>query len=146
MLDGIRENLMSLLAVLIGASGGITALFTLAKSIKLSANTKKLNGALEKKIEITQEGIVKAFQTTKFPQTWKIDVSSKIDTAIKDGLESIKNEISKNEADRTRLMLYIAKVLSYTAAYDKLSDVEKTELSILLGGVQTLVFSEDKKV
>ena len=122
------------LIALITALGGLIG--TIAGLVRIFKTDKSVGD----KIKITREGVVEAFKTAKIPTEWKIDVSRKIDASLTKWREELVGLIKKDLALNTELLLFALKILSYTAASNKLTPEDKAKLDELM----RLVGDEDK--
>lgn len=144
MLEWIEANIGSIgtiSAVVTGICGTIAAFATMLKSIQIGKLNKTQYDKLKSEVEITKTGIVEAFKTVKFPTEWKIDLSKKVDAKFDELSDRLYTKIVQNDEIKTRLMIYMAKIMSNTAAYNKLTDEEKAELNSLLTQINELEIS-----
>ena len=127
-----------LCSVVIGLCGAVAAVASMIKAIKTGKVSTAQYNELKDQIGITQQGIVEAFKQVKFPTTWKVDLSKKIDAKFEELGNKLYNKLVHQDEAKTRLMIFMAKILSNTAAYNKLTDDEKAELASLLTVVNEL--------
>ena len=127
-----------LCSVVIGLCGAVAAVASMLKAIKTGKVSTAQYNELKDQIGITQQGIVEAFKQVKFPTTWKVDLSKKIDAKFEELGNKLYNKLVHQDEAKTRLMIFMAKILSNTAAYNKLTDDEKAELASLLTVVNEL--------
>lgn len=135
--------------VIMSLCGLVTAIATAHKSImsskKTSAEYKKIqneHNVLQKDMEVTREGIIQAFTNAKFPTNYKIDLSNKVEKILNEWFIKLVDTIMAKDEIRTRLMIFISKILYNTAAYNKLTDEEKIELQNLLSSCQLINIDE----
>jgi hypothetical protein len=125
-------------SIIIGLCSAIAAVASMFKAI----NTGKVNAAnyneLKNQIVITKEGIVNAFEQAKFPTNWRIDLSKKVEAKFDELSNKLYDRLTKSDEAKTKLMIYLAKIISNTAAYNKLTDEEKADLTSLLTIVNEL--------
>lgn len=144
-LEWIEANAASIgivCSVIIGICGVITALFGVVKAIKTGKVSTAQYNDLVSKIDVTQNGIVEAFKQVKFPTDWRVDLSKKVEAKFEELSEKLYNKLIAQDEAKTRLIIYMAKIISNTAAYNKLTDEEKAELNSLLTYVNELEISE----
>lgn len=108
-----------------------TAIATMRNGIMANKKITKLNND----IQITQNGIVEAFKKAKISPELKLSISSKVDTILNEWANKSLKLIQDNEELRTKLAVANTKILSYTAAFNKLSDEEKAEINSLINEV-----------
>ena len=127
-----------LCSVVIGLCGAVAAVASMIKAIKTGKISTAQYNELKDQIGITQQGIVEAFKQVKFPTTSKVDLSKKFDAKFEELGNKLYNKLVHQDEAKTRLMIFMAKILSNTAAYNKLTDDEKAELASLLTVVNEL--------
>ena len=127
-----------LCSVVIGLCGAVAAVASMIKAIKTGKVSTAQYNELKDQIGITQQGIVEAFKQVKFPTTWKVDLSKNFDAKFEELGNKLYNKLVHQDEAKTRLMIFMAKILSNTAAYNKLTDDEKAELASLLTVVNEL--------
>lgn len=108
-----------------------TAIATMRNGIVANKKISKLNND----IQITQNGIVEAFKKAKISPELKLSISSKVDTILNEWANKSLKLIQDNEELRTKLAVANTKILSYTAAFNKLSNEEKAEINSLINEV-----------
>ena len=144
-LEWIEANAASIgivCSVIIGICGVITALFGVVKAIKTGKVSTAQYNDLVSKIDVTQNGIVEAFKQVKFPTDWRVDLSKKVEAKFEELSEKLYSKLIAQDEAKTRLIIYMAKIISNTAAYNKLTDEEKAELNSLLTYVNELEINE----
>lgn len=145
MLEWLEANVGSItliFTVIVGACSAIAAVASMFKAVKTGKVSTAQYQELSSKIGVTQEGIVEAFKQVKFPTTWKVDLSNKVEAKFDELTNKLYNKIIAQDEAKTRLMIYMAKIMSNTAAYNKLTDDEKAELNSLLTVVNELDVSK----
>lgn len=137
-LESNLNTIVSISSLVIALCGALTAVIGVVKMLKTGKISITELGKLKQDVNLTQQGIVEAFKSVRFPTEWRVDLSKKnIETIREEFNKLYKKLISLDEA-KTKLMIYQAKILSKTAAYNKLTDDEKAELNILLEVVNNL--------
>lgn len=79
-------------------------------------------------IQITQEGIVKAFKEAKLPSEVKVSLSNQLDAKFNNWSKDFLKEYEQREEQKMALILANAKILSYTQAFNKLDDETKAKI------------------
>ena len=125
-------------SIVVGVCSAVAAVASMLKAIKTGRVTTAQYNELRDKIGVTQEGIVEAFKQVKFPTTWKVDLSKKFDAKFDELSNRLYNKLVNQDEAKTRLIIYMAKIMSNTAAYNKLTVEEKAELTSLLTIVNEL--------
>lgn len=125
-------------SVVVGICGAVAALASMFKAVKTGKVSTAQYTELNEKIGVTQQGIVEAFKQVKFPTTWKVDLSKKLDVKFDELTNRLYNKLIHQDEAKTRLIIFMAKIMSNTAAYNKLTDDEKAELTSLLTIVNEL--------
>lgn len=137
-LESNLNTIVSISSLVIALCGALTAVIGVVKMLKTGKISITELGKLKQDVNLTQQGIVEAFKSVRFPTEWRVDLSKKnIETIREEFNKLYKKLISLDEA-KTKLMIYQAKILSKTAAYNKLTDDEKAELNTLLEVVNNL--------
>lgn len=145
MLEWLEANAGSIAvicSIVVGVCGAIAAIASMFKAIKTGKVSTAQYKELCEKIGVTQEGIVEAFKQVKFPTTWKVDLSNKVEAKFDELTNKLYNKIIVQDEAKTRLIIYMAKIMSNTAAYNKLTNDEKAELNSLLTVVNELDISK----
>ena len=127
-----------LCSVVVGLCGAVAAVASMIKAVKTGKVSTAQYHELNEKIGVTQQGIIEAFKQVKFPTTWKVDLSKKLDTKFDELGNRLYNKLVHQDEAKTRLIIFMAKIMSNTAAYNKLTDDEKAELTSLLTVVNEL--------
>lgn len=122
----------TIVACITSICSAIVALWSMIKCFGINKSVKKSETETAEKIQLTQEGIVKAFETARIPTDWKISVSKQVDKKLEDWAEKFLIMFKEHEDIRTQLAIANAKILKNTAAYNKLSDKEKQEVEELI--------------
>ena len=125
MIDFFTTYGTDILAIIVALSGVATSIATLVKNIGLLKQFNALKKNTDEKIEITQNGIVEAFKTAKIPNEWKISISNQVDKKLEEWAEKFLTMFEEHERIRTELAIANSKILTYTAAFNKLSEEEK---------------------
>ena len=129
-------------SMVIGLCSAIAAVASMFKAIKTGKVSVANYNELREQLRITKEGIVEAFKTVNFPTAWKVDLSKKVEAKFNELSDKLLAKVLAADEMKTRLMIYMAKIISNTAAYNKLTEDEKAELAALLTVINELDISE----
>lgn len=142
MVEFLEQHGAEIVSMVLGITGLATAVFNFRKTVLLNRAARKDIETTRQDITITREGIVEAFKSAKIPNEWKIDVSNKIVNTLSEWRDSMLAEIKKNQQFANDAMLIAVKILSFTAASEKLSDEDKAKLDELI----RLIEDKDKTI
>lgn len=131
-----------LCSVIVGFCGAVAAVASMIKAIKTGKVSTAQYNELNAKIGITQEGIVEAFKRVQFPTAWKIDMSNKVETKFNEMSDRLYNKLTAQDDVKTRLIIFMARIMANTAAFNKFTDEEKAEYTALLTAVNELEINE----
>ena len=131
-----------LCSVIVGFCGAVAAVASMIKAIKTGKVSTAQYNELNAKIGITQQGIVEAFKQVKFPTAWKIDISKKVETKFNEMSDRLYNKLTHQDDVKTRLIIFMARIMANTAAFNKFTDEEKAEYTELLTAVNELEINE----
>ena len=137
MFDQFSTQITQILSMTIGGvSVGtiIAAVIYCIKSIK-SIRTDAANDKIEtdKQLKITKDFIEQSFKNAVLPQKIKLDISSKIEKPIKDGLTKIAETQEEQLLAIHNELLLILKILSKFSHTQKLTDEEQETLKEITG-------------
>ena len=132
-MDGLSELFWAILSLSIGGVSVGTILVTViyvVKSIRKSYKEQKLQ---KENIKVTKEQIEQSFKEAVLPKTIKLDVSTKIEQPIKQGLQQIRDdnkEALESIHEENRLILA---VLSKFTHVQKLSKEDQEAIADIVG-------------
>lgn len=137
MFDAISEQVMQILSLSLCGVSVATILANViycVKSIRRAAKKAKNDkDEFQKQLNVSKEYIENAFKSAVLPQKIKLDVSSKIEKPIKEGLEKMeenqKDYLSKIHEENVMIL----KILSKFTHVNKLTEEELDELKLLVG-------------
>ena len=127
MIEFLSKYGEEILSVIIQLAGYVVTIIAFIRMLKSEKRVKTFMVQGKQDILITREGIVEAFKTAKINPEIKISIAKQVDTKLSEWKQEFMSMYKKNEESRTKLTLFVAKIMSNTAAYNKLSDVEKEE-------------------
>ena len=142
MVEFLEQYGASIVAIAIAIAGMITAIFNFKKAAELNKQIKINADAARQDVAVTRQGVIDAFKAAKIPTEWKIDVSNKINTALNNFRDEMITLIKSNQAFVNDVLLMAIKILSFTAASDKLSEEDKAKLQELI----QLIDESDKTI
>jgi len=141
---------------ILGAITAITsAIIAITSFIKALKSEKRLTGQvavmvgdvrkemtlLDDKVAITRAGIVQGFKDAVVTKDIKVSINNQVKKVLDERLDEFANRIQKSEEAKTQLTYWALKILRYTAAYNKLTVEQQTELDEVLA-----LIAEDEKI
>lgn len=132
IIEWLKANAVEICGIVTAIAAALGSVFACLTSARTSKRAKKDCNELDNKVQMTREGFVKAFQETKFPTNFKIDLSNKVDKVLTENFAKFKAETLGYIEDYRKLLIFVSKILYNTAAYNKLTDEEKAELDNLI--------------
>ena len=137
MFDQFSTQITQILSMTIGGvSVGtiIAAVIYCIKSIKsIRTDAAKNKIDTDEQLKITKDFIEQSFKNAVLPQKIKLDISSKIEKPIKEGLEKIGDTQNEQLQIVKQELLLILKILSKFTHTQKLTEDEQDELKELTG-------------
>ena len=120
-MDGWQEVLMSILGLSVGSVSLATVLANVIYCVKAIKRTRKEAKAAKDEVAVTKEYVEQAFKDAVLPKTIKLDVSSKIEQPIKEGMQKI-GQVNKDQLEQIhKENVLILKVLNQFTHVKKLS-------------------------
>ena len=142
MVEFLEQYGASIVSILIAIAGMITSVFNFKKAAELNKQIKINADVARQDVAVTRQGVIDAFKAAKIPTEWKIDVSNKINTTLNNFRDEMITLIKSNQAFANDVLLMAIKILSFTAASDKLSEEDKAKLQELI----QLIDESDKTI
>lgn len=137
MFDQFSTQITQILSMTIGGvSVGtiIAAVIYCIKSIKsIRTDAAKNKIDTDEQLKITKDFIEQSFKNAVLPQKIKLDISSKIEKPIKDGLTKIAETQEEQLLAIHNELLLILKILSKFSHTQKLTDEEQEALKEITG-------------
>lgn len=128
-MDGLQEVILSILGLSIGGVSLGTVLANVIYCIKAIKRAKKEAKAAKDEVVVTKEYVERAFKDAILPKTIKLDISSKIERPIKEGMTRIE-ELNKEQLEQIhRENVLILKVMSQFTHVKKLSEEDQEAIS-----------------
>lgn len=141
MLDQFSEQIMQILNLSICGVSLATILANVIyciRSIRRAAKEAKKNkDDVDKRLEISKEQIEEAFKNAVLPSKIKLDVSSKIEKPIKEGIEKMEENNKEYLQSVKEQNLLILKILSKFTHTKQLTEEEQEELKEIIGESKT---------
>lgn len=141
MLDQFSEQIMQILNLSICGVSLATILANVIyciRSIRRAAKEAKRNKEdVDKRIEVSKEQIEEAFKNAVLPSKIKLDVSSKIEKPIKEGIEKMEENNKEYLQSIKEQNLLILKILSKFTHTKQLTEEEQEELKEIVGESKT---------
>lgn len=122
----------SILAAIVAAGGAITSVCATIKLFKSEKRIKAENAQMQEDVKITREGIVEAFKKSKIPTELRWSISKQVDEKLEAWAEKFLIMFKEHEELRTKLAVANTQILAFTAAFNKLSPEEQTEINELI--------------
>lgn len=132
MLEFLAQYGIDLTTIVTAIGAAIGTVISLRQVIKNNKLINQNNQSVNNSIKITREGIVAAFKEAKIPNEWKISVSNQVNTMLTNFRDEFIKLYKENTDLTNKLLAISAKILSFTAASDKLTDAEKSQLNDLV--------------
>lgn len=132
MLDFLSKFGPDILAGVIAVAGAVTSMCAVIKMWKSEKRINNVEAQTREDIAVTREGIVQAFKNAKIPNDIKVDISKQVTKILTEFENKVLEMFREQEQIRTGLVLFCTKIMSNTAAYNKLTDTEKEALEQLM--------------
>lgn len=141
MLDQFSEQIMQILNLSICGVSLATILANVIyciRSIRRAAREAKRNKEdIDKRLEVSKEQIEEAFKNAVLPSKIKLDISSKIEKPIKEGIEKMEENNKEYLQSIKEQNLLILKILSKFTHTKQLTEEEQEELKEIIGESKT---------
>lgn len=141
MLDQFSEQIMQILNLSICGVSLATILANVIyciRSIRRAAKEAKRNKEdVDKRLEVSKEQIEEAFKNAVLPSKIKLDVSSKIEKPIKEGIEKMEENNKEYLQSIKEQNLLILKILSKFTHTKQLTEEEQENLKEIIGESKT---------
>lgn len=96
---------------------------------------------LDNKVAVTRQGIVQGFKDAVVTKDVKVSINNQVKTVLEDFKTEILAEVKRQNQERTQMTYWALKILRYTAAYDKLTVEQQSELDEVMA-----LIAEDEKI
>ena len=128
MLEFFTNYGADLTAILVAVGGIIVTAYNTANIFVNNRKVRKDLTAAQEAVKITQDGIVEAFKIAKIPNELKVSLSKQVDTKLNEWQDKVIKLLEKYQSQLLETNLMMLKILSYTAASNKLTDEDKARL------------------
>lgn len=151
-MEFLVEQMEVILGVIITLTSAIIATTSFVKALRSERRTKAEMTALaemvvaklatiDKDVAITRLGIVQAFKDAVVTKDIKVSINSQVKKVLDEYLGNITEVVQKSEESRTQMTYWALKILRYTAAYNKLTVEQQTELDEIMA-----LIADDEKI
>ena len=124
-MDVWQEVLMSILGLSIGGVSLATVLANVIYCVKAIKRARNEAKAAKNEVSVTKEYVEQAFKDAVLPKTIKLDISSKIEQPIKEGMQKIE-QVNKDQLEQIhKENVLILKVLNQFTHVKKLSEEDQ---------------------
>lgn len=96
---------------------------------------------LDERVTVTRQGIVQGFKDAVVTKDVKVSINNQVKLILEDFKKDILAEVKRQNQERTQMTYWALKILRYTAAYDKLTVEQQTELDEVMA-----LIAEDEKI
>lgn len=128
-MDGWQDVLMAVLSMSVGGVSLITAIANVIYCIKAVRRARQDIKQNTKEVQLNKENVEQAFKNAVLPKTIKLDVSSKIEQPIKEGMNKIE-QINKEQLNQLhKENVLILKVMSQFTHVKKLSEEDQEAIA-----------------
>lgn len=127
-MDNFQELFTYIISLSIGGVSLATVFGILIYIVKFARNIVKKLKENEQNIEVTKEQIENAFKEAVLPKTIKLDVSSKIEKPIQEGLKTIREDNEESLHDLKEELVLILKILNQFTHVKKLKDEDREKI------------------
>ena len=128
-MDGWQDVLFSILGLSIGGVSVATVLANIIYCVKSIRRLRKENKQTKQDVVVTKEYVEQAFKDAVLPKTIKLDVSSKIEKPIRDGLAQMRDDNKEALEQIHKENVLILKVLNQFTHTKKLSEEDQEAIA-----------------
>lgn len=128
-MDGWQDVLFSILGLSISGVSVVTVLANVIYCVKAIKRARKETKAAKDEIIVTKEYVEQAFKDAVLPKTIKLDISSKIEKPIRDGLAQMKDDNKEALEQIHKENVLILKVLNQFTHTKKLSEEDQEAIA-----------------
>lgn len=128
-MDGWQDVLFSILGLSISGVSVATVLANVIYCVKAIKRARKETKAAKDEIIVTKEYVEQAFKNAVLPKTIKLDVSSKIEKPIRDGLAQMRDDNKEALEQIHKENVLILKVLNQFTHTKKLSEADQEAIA-----------------
>lgn len=132
MLEFLANHGINIAAIATALAGLLGAVVSLIQVFKNNKHIRDNNELTKQNIQVTRTGIVEAFKTAKIPTDWKVSINNQVNKLLVNFRDEFIKLYKENVEITNKLLAISAKILSFTAASDKLTEEEKKQLNDLV--------------
>jgi len=92
--------------------------------------------AMDTKVNITRAGIVQGFKEAVVTKDVKVSVNKQVEKIINEKMDALISVIVKNEEKRTKMTYWALKIIRNTAAADKLTVEQQSEVDEVMAMIK----------
>ena len=148
----ITEYMPQILTIIGTIASAVIAITSLVKALqsekRVTTDVAQTKLAVNEKIKtfgedikITRAGIVQGFKDAVITKDLKVSINNQVKKIIDERMDKITELITKNEEKRTKLTYWSLHILKNTAAFDKLTVEQQSELDEVMA-----LIAEDEKI
>lgn len=131
-MEFIADNMETILLVIGQITAAVVAIVSLIKALRSEVRAKAEVGALKSDVAITRAGIVQAFKEAVVTKDVKVSINKQVEQVLDKKLAVFTEIVKKSEERRTKMVYWSLRIMSWTAAANKLTTEQKTELDELM--------------
>lgn len=115
--------------------GAIVAAIMYIKSLKSEKRNIEQINKNTKDVAITKEGIVQAFKSSIVSKDVKVSINTQVERIMDRKFEDLLIEIKRDNENKTQMVYWCLKILEWTAAANKLTPEQRSELVNLMNQI-----------
>ena len=132
MMEYLAEHMAQILAIVTAVTSLLITITTFIKVLKSEARTTGRLSNFAEDVKVTRAGIVQGFKDAVVTKDLKVSINKQVEKILDARLDEFLKKITKSEEIRTKMAYWNLKILAWTAAYNKLTNEEKAEISELM--------------
>lgn len=141
-MEWVANNYEAILSIITAVIGAVVAVTAFIKALKSETRVTNQMAALKGDVAITRAGVVQAFKDAVVPKELKVSINKQVRQIISEEMAKVLEVVRKSEERRTKMNYWVLRILSWTAASNKLTVEEQSEVNELLA----LIAEEDQIV
>lgn len=139
-MEWVVNNYEAILSIITAVIGAVVAVTAFIKALKSETRVTNQMAALKGDVTITRAGVVQAFKDAVVPKELKVSINKQVKQIISEEMDKVLEVVRKSEERRTEMNYWVLRILSWTAASNKLTVEEQSEINELLA----LIAEEDQ--
>ena len=134
-MDILEQYMPQILTAISSLTSVLISVTSLIKS--LQSEKRVIQDLLKAKddVQITRDGIVKAFKNAVVTKDLKVSINNQVKEILAEQYAEFQRKLDKSEARKTKMTYWALKVLSYTAAADKITFEQRAEIDEMLAEI-----------